>query len=79
MTNWLKVDEQAVIKRVNRVLAKEDLIVRKNRSPGRWWEMGEYYVMLRSQNNVVSTNIDLEDWARESGVLAEYEAMALAE
>jgi len=64
---------RAVEARVRRKLTEEGELLRKTR-PGKTWakhDCGDYYIIDNATNGVVRTHCDLEDLARELGVLAE--------
>ena len=71
MSNTIAVSSDAVYKRINRKLAKEDefLVLRKSR--GRWafLELGPYHIVDLRRNIVTDRNFDLETYARQLGVL----------
>ena len=72
MTNQKKpVTFRAMMQRLNRALKKEYRVVRKSRNP--LTEPGEFYCVDLNRNTVDSKGLDPEEWARELGVLAEYE------
>lgn len=58
----------ALLKRVNRVLRKENQILRKTR--GAWTtDLGEFYAVDLTTNVVTAAHVDPEVWARDMGVL----------
>lgn len=60
---------RALMQRVNRVLRKENQILRKTRGT-RWSsDLGEYYAVDLGSNVVTAAHVDPEVWAREMGVL----------
>jgi hypothetical protein len=68
MTN--AVSENALIGRINRKLAREGEKVRKCRESSRWfYDVGRFYSTNIDRNMITATNVDLESWARELGVL----------
>jgi hypothetical protein len=78
------VTSRALEQRVNRALAKEDERLLKTR-PGRpnargeiresraRQEFGEYYIVSTTSGGCSHKNIDLENWARDLKVLADWE------
>jgi hypothetical protein len=73
MQNRVPVSHAAVYKRLARRLAQDGLLLRTNRS-GRWLQdLGWYYAVDYNTNTVMHTSRDLESWAREEGVLKDFE------
>lgn len=68
------VSEKALISRINRRLAHGGTVLKKTR--GQRWRssVGDFYEI--DGNTIVSTHVDLEDWARELGVLRPSERLA---
>jgi hypothetical protein len=74
----LSVD--AVVKRVNRRLARESwLQLKKSRGWRMRQEVGDYYVLDWNRNFVVRKYVDPAEFARELGVLGEFESVTEAE
>lgn len=73
----MKVSERALLNRVNRALAKDrgDKVVRCKASSKWIGELGRYYAIDESRNTITAKQIDLAEWARELGVLAEWEML----
>ena len=70
----LPITESALMKRLNRHYGKEGLMVCKTRNGSRAaQEFGEFYLRDVSTGFVNASNIDIEDIARDEGVLAESE------
>lgn len=70
-----EVSERAVLQRVNRALSHWDLRVRKTvRGSRAEFDLGEYFE-VDTRNCCTHSNIDLESWARNLGVLKDYETM----
>jgi hypothetical protein len=68
------VSKRALIARLNRKLAADDEIVRTTRDNTRArQDLGEFYVVDTRHNGCNASDIDLEDYGRSRGVLAEYE------
>lgn len=67
------VSERALFARINRKLRREaDQILRRNN----WrYNCGRYFI-TDYENNVVATQLDLEQTGRDLGVLAPHEALA---
>jgi len=60
------MNEQILLKRINRKLAHQDERVRKARifDPG----VGDYYLVDLSLNAIISTHVDIESLGTELGV-----------
>ena len=73
------VTEQALIRRINRKLAREGQFgaqLHKYRG-GRWLvDLGNFYVIDRDTGGLVQAHVDLEELAREVGALAKSEKLA---
>ncbi len=71
------VSRPALEARVKRALNKQDEHLRKSRWNTRtYFELGEYYVIDICTGGVRYSNIDLEDLARELGVMHDLEKFA---
>jgi hypothetical protein len=70
----IPITESALIKRLNRHLAKQDQQLRKGRPPFNS-DLGEFYIVDLRNNFVSSSNHDLENLGRQEGALAEYEVV----
>ena len=69
-----KVSQNAVIKRINRKLDKQGERLKTTRMNSRdYSSLGRHYTIDISGNFVVGSNIDLETYARELGVLQKHE------
>jgi hypothetical protein len=69
------VSERAVLLRINRLLKADGEMVKATRSD-RWRpEMGDHYVVNFDRGAVVKKGIDLEAYARQLGLLEDYEEM----
>ena len=69
------VSESAVIKRINRRLAKDGEQLRTRRSERYWSDLGTHYI-VDSNNCVTASHVDLEQLGRELGALRPGEAVA---
>ena len=63
----------ALIKRINRRLAKEDEQLRVSRGDQMWLNVGAYYTVCVSRNYVSGHDVDPEALGRELGVLKPWE------
>ncbi len=71
------VSERAVLRRLNRVVAKEGLVYRKCRTDARGYGyLGDIYCVELRTNGVHNTHVRLEVWARDAGCLGENEVIA---
>ena len=71
------VAAQALAARVNRPLARQGLMLRKTikTDAQALKEVGEYFVFDVRRNRIAETHIDLEDYARQLGVLRPNECL----
>ncbi|MBY0279979.1 hypothetical protein K2Z84_31980 [Candidatus Binatia bacterium] len=70
------VTKDALIKRVNRRLAPECLMLRVARGDGMVLrEYGRHYVVDLCRNQVERADVDVEEYARELGVMKDWEQM----
>ena len=71
------VTERALIQRINRVLRKQDMVLKTARGWRMHVDMGHYYVVNTRINGVMAhyKNCNPEALARELGVLQPYEEM----
>jgi len=79
------VSHDALVKRINRKLAREGERLRKTR-PCRgegvsrmWMNCGDFYVIDVRRNFLVDTHVDVEILGRKLGVLAHYERLVEGE
>lgn len=69
------VTERALFARLSRRLAKDGEILKKCRFDSRWYnDFGSYYT-VNQFNAISATHMDLEDWARELGVMQPWERL----
>jgi hypothetical protein len=73
----IPVSERAIIQRINRKFVAEDgrpaRELKKTRGARAIFDIGDFYVVNTQLNIVADDHVDLEDLARELGVLAEWE------
>jgi hypothetical protein len=75
--NKTPVTETALIKRLNRRLLGDGEVLKKSRVNSPFIHpLGEYYTVDLSANAVSVTHVDVEDMARDMGVLKPYEEIA---
>ena len=73
MKTTVPVSERALIARINRKLKPEGEKLKKLRGD-RWLnDLGQYYVVDVSYNALTHPHVSLEDFARECGVLQDWE------
>lgn len=75
------VSERALFARINRALAREDVhypseLKRCRRNTRAFLEFGRYYILDTQYGGIHPSNIYLEDYGREMGVLADHEYLA---
>lgn len=70
------VTERAIIQRINRKLADDDLVLKTTRGANLQRSVGAHYVIDVQRNFITNTHIDPETYARELGVLAHWEEVA---
>jgi len=68
------ISERGVIQRINRVLAKDDEVLKKSRGATRH-QLGDFYIVDIHRNFVIDKDVNLEDLARKKGVLSDWEAL----
>lgn len=68
------VTERALIQRINRVLAKDDKVLKASRNSDP--STGRYFIIDVNINGITATNCDLEALGRELEVLKPFEELA---
>lgn len=72
MNDIVSVTERALVQRLNRVLRRQDQVVRTTRhghdSRG-FRDLGYHYILDFNRNQVVATHVDLEQLGRDLEVL----------
>ena len=77
MVNKVPVGERALLARINRKLAADELRIRKNREGSRAeQDMGVYFMLNTHINGAVEYHVNLEETGRELGVLQAWEEVA---
>ena len=71
--NTQSVTVTAVVKRINRKLTPQYLTLRRTRGVARQRDLGEYWLQDLRRNFVIEKDVNPELFARELGVLSEYE------
>ena len=70
-----KVTERALIERLRRKLAKKGMNIYKNTRGPYMGNLGEYYVVDLSTNNISHSIDSIEEYSREDGVLNKWEEL----
>lgn len=70
----IPLTENAVLKRINRVLARDNQRLCKTRGIRNCNELGEFYT-VDAYKFVIDTHVDPVVWGREMGVIDEYEVV----
>ena len=68
------VSQRNLIQRLNRALARDGAFLRKT-NPRRVTKLGSYFLADIASDDVVRENVNLEELAREKGVLAAWEKL----
>jgi hypothetical protein len=73
-----QVSERAIIGRINRVLAPQDMKLKTSRSEQMRLDVGYWYIINTRINGIVQPykHMHLQDIAREVGVLKDWEEIA---
>lgn len=75
--NKVAISERALLARINRKVAADGLQVKKSRlGTASNTELGDYYAVDLNRGVVASKHVNLEAWARELEVLADYEQLS---
>ena len=73
----VSVSARAVLARVNRQLAAEGSVLKRCRQDSRRHsQLGDYYMVNMNSNGIFKMQCELEEEARELGVLGEWEVLA---
>lgn len=68
------VTMRALIQRINRKLGTYEQ-VRKSRSSGAKYDLGDFYIIDHNRNFITATHVDPEELGRELGVLRPFETV----
>jgi hypothetical protein len=66
------VSERAIVARIRRALAKQEMILRRSRGQSAIASLGEWHI-VNYHNNLEYDDVDLEVWAKSLKVIAPYE------
>lgn len=69
------VTQRALVQRVNRLLAKEDRVIKAARG-GAAVDLGDFYMVDTEINGIIEKHVDIEETARKLGALKPYEKLA---
>lgn len=73
----VSVSARAVLARVNRKLAAEGSVLKRCRQSSRNYDdLGDYYMVNLNSDGIFKVQCELEEEARELGVLGEWEVLA---
>lgn len=70
----LPVSERALLQRLNRKLRADGEVIKRARG-NVWTTLGDYYVVDVERNCIAQHHVDVEDLARELGVLQPWESL----
>lgn len=72
----VKVTERALLARINRALRKDNQQLYRCRADSQAYdELGDFYAMDTALNVVMAKHINLAMWARDLGVLPDWEEL----
>ncbi|MCK6490047.1 MAG: hypothetical protein L6R48_17300 [Planctomycetes bacterium] len=67
---------RALLARLNRALAKEEMVLRACRADSKWHdELGDYYLVNLRSNDISAKRVDPLDLAKEKGVIKPFEKL----
>jgi hypothetical protein len=75
----ITLSERALVKRINRVLKRKGSLgwqLKKARGGKVKSSVGDYYILDIERNFIMQPNVDIEEYAREIGVLQDHERFA---
>jgi hypothetical protein len=72
----IPITERALIQRINRVLRENGRILKVTRGEHAIQEVGQYYLLDFDRNAAKTLHVDIEELARELGVLRSFERLA---
>jgi hypothetical protein len=72
----VKLNERALVARINRKLFGDDQVLKKLRPNSRWLnDLGEFYLLDTRKNGIIGKHIDLVTLAKKIGVMTDYEEL----
>ncbi|GAB3479353.1 hypothetical protein [Azotobacter salinestris] len=72
----VKVTERALLARINRALRKDNQQLCRCREDSQGYaELGDFYAMDTAQDVVMARHVDLAMWARDLGILPDWEEL----
>lgn len=72
------ISERALFQRLSRTLGKKGERLKSNNRPGPAPDIGNYFIVSLERMSVVKTHVDLEELARELGILKPYERVEIS-
>jgi len=73
----IPVSERALLARLNRHLRNRGKVIKKCRYWSRdHFTLGDYFAVDLYRNVIIAHHIDLSDWAKNRGVIKDYESLA---
>lgn len=72
-TSKVSVSKRALLQRINRVLKKDDEVVRASRGARAKQDLGDFYAINLRRNFLADSNVDLEKLGRKLDVLKPWE------
>jgi hypothetical protein len=69
----VKLRERTLLVRVNRLLAKDGMVLKKSKGVEAISSVGQFYLLNSKTGQIVETKIDLEKFGRKKGVFKPWE------
>ena len=71
----VKITQRELVRRINQKIAKNIEGVKKSKDGETHNETDEYYTIEFDQNNIITTDVDIEKLGKELGVLKDFEKL----
>jgi hypothetical protein len=71
----IPVSERALIQRIKRRLKPDGMTLKQTRGVRARLDLGYFYVLDLTRNFALDTNVNIETYGRELGVLTDYETL----
>ena len=71
----VKITQRELVRRINQKIAKNIEGVKKSGDGESQNEKDEYYTIEFDQNNIITTDVDIEKLGKELGVLKDFEKL----
>jgi len=71
----VKITQRELVRRINQKIAKNIEGVKKSKDGEAHNETDEYYTIEFDQNNIITTDVDIEKLGKELGVLKDFEKL----